>query len=184
MSQPFTLGGQSIGASASAMNSQDWFPIGLTGLISLLSKRLLRVFFSTTIWKHQFFGARPSLWSNSHIHVTTRKTIALTIWTFVDKGMSVLFNTLSGFVIDFLPRSRHLWISWLQSLSAVILEPPKRKPLAASTFPPSTCRGMMGLEAIILVFWMLSFKSAFSLSSFTFIRRLFSSSSRSAIRVA
>ena len=65
-------GGQSIGSSASAsvlpMNIQDWFPLELTDLISLLSKGLKRVFSGTTIWKHQFFGAQPSLWSNSHIH--------------------------------------------------------------------------------------------------------------------
>ena len=71
VSQLFTSGGQSIGASASAsvlpMNIQDWFPLGLTGLISLLSKWLLRVFSSTRVWNHQFFGAPPSLWSNSHI---------------------------------------------------------------------------------------------------------------------
>ena len=66
-----TSGGQSIGVSASAsvfpMNIQDWFPLGLTGLISLQSKRLSRVFSSTTIWKHQFFSTQPFLWSNSHI---------------------------------------------------------------------------------------------------------------------
>ena len=70
--QSFTSGGQSIGASASAtvlaMNIQDWFPLGLTGLISLLSKGLSRVFSNTTVQKHQFFGAQPSLWSYSHIH--------------------------------------------------------------------------------------------------------------------
>ena len=70
-SQFFASSGQTIGASAPAsvlsMNIQDWFPLGLTGWISLQSKRLLRVFCSTTIWKHQFFGAQPSLWSNSHI---------------------------------------------------------------------------------------------------------------------
>ena len=70
VSQLFTSGGQRIRASASVllMNIQDWFPLGLTGLIALLSKRLSRVFFSTTTWKHQFFGAQSSLWSNSHIH--------------------------------------------------------------------------------------------------------------------
>ena len=71
MNQLFASGGQSIGASASAsvlqMNIQDWFPLGLTGLISLQSKGLLRVFSSTTVWKHQFFDALPSLWSNSPI---------------------------------------------------------------------------------------------------------------------
>jgi len=72
MSRHFAPGGQSIEASASAsvlpMNIQSWFPLGLTGLISLLSKRLSRVFSSTTVWKHQFFSAQRSLWSNSHIH--------------------------------------------------------------------------------------------------------------------
>ena len=70
VSQLFTSGGQSIGASASVlpMNIQGWFPLGLTGLISLLSKGLLRVFSSTTFWRHQFFNTQPFLWSNSHIH--------------------------------------------------------------------------------------------------------------------
>ena len=72
MNRLFTSGGQSIGASASAsvlpVNIQDWFPLGLTGLISLLSKELSRVFSSTTMQKHQFFGVHPSLWSNSHIY--------------------------------------------------------------------------------------------------------------------
>ena len=92
MSWLFTLGGQSIEASASAtvlpMNIQGWFPLRSTGLISLLSKGLLRVFPSTTIQKHQFFGAQPSLWSNSHSHpyMKTRKTIALTIQTFVGEA--------------------------------------------------------------------------------------------------
>ena len=131
MSQLFAAGGQSIGASASAsvlpMNIQGWFPLGLTSLISLLCKGLSRVFSRTTIWKHQFFGAQPSLWSNSHICMwTTKKTIALTIWTFVSKVTSLLFNTLSRFVIDFFPRNKHLLISWLQSLSAVKLEPKKK----------------------------------------------------------
>ena len=71
MSQLFALNGQSIGASASAsvlpMTIQGWFPLGLTGLISLQSKGLSRVFSNTTVWKHQFFGTQPSLWSNSHI---------------------------------------------------------------------------------------------------------------------
>ena len=71
-SQLFVSGDQSIGASASAsvlpMDIQGWFPLGLTGLISLPSKGLSRAFSSTTVWKHQFFGAQPSLWYNSHIH--------------------------------------------------------------------------------------------------------------------
>ena len=69
-SQFFTSGGQSIGVSASVlpMNIQGWFPLGLTGLISLQSKGPSRVFSSTTVWKHQLFGTQPSLWSNSYIH--------------------------------------------------------------------------------------------------------------------
>ena len=112
----FASGVESIGASASVlpMSIQGWFPLGLTGLISLLSKGLSGVFSSTIVWKHQFFGTQPSLWSNSHI--CTRllgKTVALTIWTFVGKVMSLLFNMLSRLVIAFLPRSKHLLISWL-----------------------------------------------------------------------
>ena len=188
-SQFFASGGQRIGVSASAsvlpMNSQDWFPLGWTGWIFLQYKGLSRVFTSTIIQKHQFFGTQPSLWSNYHIHpgkshgrrslvgcslwgcwgsntteqlhfhalekemathsrvlawrvpgtwepgglpsmgshrvghnwsdlavaavsypyMTTGKTIVLTIWTFVSKVMSLLFNTLSKFVIAFLRRS-------------------------------------------------------------------------------
>ena len=81
------------------MNIQDRFPLGLTGLISLLSKGLSRVFSNTKIQKHKFFSTQPSLWSNSHIsYMTTGKTIALTRWTFVGKVMSLLFHTLSRFV--------------------------------------------------------------------------------------
>ena len=115
--------------------------------------------------------------------MTTGKTIALTRWTFVDKVMSLLFNMLSRLVIAFLPWSKCLLISWLQSLSAVILEPKKIKCLNVSIVSPSICHEVMGPDAMILVFWMLSFKPTFSLSSFTFIKRLFSSSLLSAIRV-
>ena len=80
------------------------------------------------------------------------KTIALTRWTFVGKGMSLLLNMLSSLVITFLPRSKHLLISWLQSPSAVILEPPKIKSLTVSIVSPSICDEVMGLDAMILVF--------------------------------
>ena len=118
MSQLFTSGGLSIGASASAsvlpMNIQDWIPLGWTGWISLQSKGLSRVFSSTTVQKHQFFGAQPCLLSNSHIHTwRLKKTIALTRQTFVSKVMSLLFNMLSRLVIAFLLRSKCLLISWL-----------------------------------------------------------------------
>ena len=97
--------------------------------------------------------------------------------------MSLLFNMLSRLVTAFLPRSRHLLISWLQSPSAVILEPPKIKSVTVSIVSPSICHEVKGPDAMILVFWMLSFKATFSLSSFTFIKRLFSSSSLSSIRM-
>ena len=101
----------------------------------------------------------------SHAYMTTGKTIALTRWTFVDKVMSLLFNMLSRLVITFLPRSKRLLISWLQSPSAVILEPPKIKSDSISTVSPSICHEVMGPDAMILVFWMFSFKPTFSLSS-------------------
>ena len=115
--------------------------------------------------------------------MTTGKTIALTRWTFVGKVMSLLFNMLYKFVIAILPRSKHLLISWLQSPSAVTFEPKKVKSVTVSIVSPSICHEVMGQDAMIFVFWMLSFKPVFSLSSFTFIKRLFSSSSLSAIRV-
>ena len=96
--------------------------------------------------------------------------------------MSLLFNMLSRLVINFLPRTKPLLISWLQSQSAVILEPPTIKSVTVS-FLLSICHEVMQPNAMILVFWMLSFKPTFSLSSFTFIKRLFSSSSLSATRV-
>ena len=97
--------------------------------------------------------------------------------------MSVLFNMLFKFVITFLPRSKRLLISWLQSSSAVILELQKRKSVTASVVFSSISNEVMGLDAMILVFWMLSFKPAFSLFSFTFIKRLFGFSLLSAIRI-
>ena len=122
MSQFFVSGGAS--ASVLPMNIPGWFPLGLTGWISLQSKGLPRVLSNTTVQKHQFFSIQPSLWSNSHfLYMTTGKTIAFTIPTFAGKVTSLLFNMLSIFVIVFLPRSKHRLISWLQSLCAVILKP-------------------------------------------------------------
>ena len=89
------------------------------------------------------------------------KNHSLIRWTFVGKIMSLLFNMLSRLVIAFLPRSKHLLISWLQSPSAVILEPKKIKSLTVSIVSPSICQEVMGPDAMILVFWMLSFKPAF-----------------------
>ena len=128
MSQFFPSGGQSYWslsftlASVLPMNIQDWFHLGLTGLI-LQSKRLSRVFSNTTVQKHQFFGSVFFIVQLSHPYMTTWKTIALTRWTFVGKVIFLLFYMLSRLVIAFLPRSKHLLISWLQSPSAMILEP-------------------------------------------------------------
>ena len=170
--QFFTSGGQSIGTSASAsvlpMNIQDWFPLGWTGWISLQSKGTLKHLLqhhspkALILWCSAFFIVQLS-----HPYMTTRKTITLTRRTFVGKVMFLLFNMLSSLVIAFFPRSKHLLISWLQSPSAVILEPRKIKPLTVSIVSPSISHEVIGPDAMILVFCMLNFKPAFSLSSLT-----------------
>ena len=131
----------------------------------------------------------------SYLHVTTGKTIALTVWTFVGKVMSLPFNnTLSMFVIAFLPRSKHLLLSWLHSPSTVILESKKNKICHCFHFSPiylpwndeTGCHDLCVCVCVcvfIFVFWTLSFKPAFSLPFFRRIKRLFSSSLISAIRV-
>ena len=172
MSWLFASGGQSIVASASAsvllMNIQGWFPLGLFDLLAvqgtLKESGLLQHHSSkaSILWQSAFFMVQLS-----HLYMTTRKNIALIIWTIVSKVMSLPFNMLSRFVIAFLPRSKCLLISWLQSRSPVIVEPKKRKFVTASTFPPSIWHEVMVLDAMILVFWMLSFKPTFSLSSLT-----------------
>ena len=139
----FTSDGQSIGASVSAsvlsMNIQDWFPLGWTGWISLLQgthKSLLQhhSLKASVLQCSAFFMVQFS-----HPYITTGKTIALTVQIFVSNGMSLLFNMLSRFVIAFLPRSKCLLISWLQSLSAGILEPKKIKSVTVSSLP--YCQG-------------------------------------------
>ena len=118
------------------MNIQSWFPSGLIHLISLLSKGLSRVLSSTTVQKHQFFSTSTFFMVKLlHPYMTTGKTIALTTWTFVRKVISLIFNTLYRFVIAFLPGNKCLLISWLQSLSTVILEPNKIKSITVSIFP-------------------------------------------------
>ena len=142
MSWLFASSGQSIGTSASASvlpkNVQNWFSLGLTHLIFLLSKGLSRIFSNTTFQKQWFFSAQLSLESNSHIHTWLLDfsnlgfSIALTRRTSVGKVTSLLFNRLSRLVITLLPRSKRLLISWLQSPSAVILELPQN---SLSLFP-------------------------------------------------
>ena len=137
----FASGGQSIGAAASAsdlpMTSQGWFPLGLTGLISVLSKGTLKSFLQHHSLKASIiccsYASKSSFPVFISIHDYWKKIITLTIWTFVGKVMSLLFNTLSRFIIAFLPKSKHLLISWLQS--AVILESKKIKSFTVYTFP-------------------------------------------------
>ena len=139
MSWLFSSGGQSIGASALAtllpMNTQGWFPcktdrFDLLAVQGTLKSILQHHNSKASILQHlAFFMVQLS-----HLHMTTGKTIALTIWTFVGKVKSLLSNTLTRFVIAFLPRSKHLLISWLQSPSALILEPKKMKSVTAWTF--------------------------------------------------
>ena len=161
MSQLFTSGGQSFGVSASAsvllMDIKIWFPLGLTCLISLLCKGLSRVFCSTTVWKNLFFSAQPVvvvvlMVQLSQPYMTTGNTIALIIQTSVDKEISLHLNVLSRFAISFLPRSNGLLISWLQSESAVILEPKKIKYVTASPFSPSVCHEVIVPDAMVLAF--------------------------------
>ena len=149
----------------------DWFDLAIQGLWRVFSNNHNS---KASIFQHSAFFSHP--------YMITGKTTALTRWTFVSKVMSLLSNTLSRFIRAFLPRSKHLLISWLQSPSAMILEPKKIRSVTVSTVSPSICHWVMGLDAMILVFWLLSFQPAFSLSSFTFIKRLFSSW-LSAIRV-
>jgi len=112
-------------------------------------RTLSRVFSNTTVQKHQFFGALSFIDSLTlHPYMTTGKTITLTRWTFIGKVMSLLFNMLSRFVIAFLPRSKSLLISWLQSSSAVILEPKKINFLTVSIVFPSICHDVMGLDTV------------------------------------
>ena len=127
--------GVSVLSSVLPKSIQGWFALRLTGLISLLSKGLSWVFSSNTVGRHQFFWHSAVFTVQlSQPYMTTGKTIALTIWTFVGKVMFLLFNTLSRFVIAFLPRSNNLLISWLQSLSAVIFEPEERTSVTSPPF--------------------------------------------------
>ena len=114
------------------MTIQGWFLLGFNGWLSLLSKELSRIL-STIIWKHQFFNAQSSLWSNSHIHTWPLEKPKLWLNGPCWQSDVLLFNMLSRFIITFLPRSKHCLISWLESLSTVILEPNKMKSITAFT---------------------------------------------------
>ena len=146
----------SASASVLPMNIQDWFPLGWTGLFSLQSMGLSRVFSNTTVRKHT--SALSFLYGPALISIMTiGKAIALPRQTFVSKVISLLFHILSRFVIVFLPRSKCLLISWLQSPSAVILEPKKIKSVTVSIVSPSICHEVMWLDAMIFVFLNVEF---------------------------
>ena len=125
----------------------DWFDLlEVQGTLkSLLKRHRLK----TSILRHSAFF----MIQISHLYMTTGKTIALTIWTFVCKVMHLLFNMLSMFIIAFLPRSKRLLISWLQSLFAVILEKIKSVTVTVSIVPPSICHEVMGMDAMIAFYF-------------------------------
>ena len=150
----FSSGGQSIGASASVlpMNIQGWFPLGLTGLISLLPKGLSRVFSSITVWKHQFCSAQPLYGPNLTPIYGFWKNHSFDCMDLCWQSDVFAFKTLSRLVIVFLPRSKCLLISWLQEICHCF------------HFFPFYLPWTNGAGCMILVFWMLSFKPAFSLS--------------------
>ena len=150
MSQFFASGGQSIGVSASTsvlpMNTQDW--LDLLAVQGTLKTLLQHHSSKASILRHSaFFTVQLS-----HPYMIIGKIIALTKWTSVGKVMPLLLNMLSRLIITFLPRSKHLLISWLQSPSAVILEPKNIKSATVSTVSPSICHEVMGPDAMILVF--------------------------------
>ena len=170
MSQLFAWGGQSTGVSALASflpkKSQGWCPSEWTGWGTLKSLLQHHSSKASILWHAAFFTVQLS-----HPYMTTGKTIALTRRTFVGKVISLHFNMLSRLDITFLPRSKRLLISWLpfQLPSAVILEPPKIKSDTVSTVSPCISHEVMGPDAMIFIFWMLSFKPTFSLPIFTLI---------------
>ena len=158
MSQLFASGGQSIGV----LDSASVLPVNIyLGLISFRIDWFDLLAVQRTLKSlHQHHNSKASILQHSaffivqlsHPYTTTGKFIALARWTFVGKVMSLLFSTLSRLVIAFLPRSKHLLISWLQSPSAVILEPPKIKSVTVSTVSPSISHEVMGPDAMIFVF--------------------------------
>ena len=170
LSQFFASGGQSTWVSASAlvlpMNIQDWFPLGWTGWISF-SPRDSQESSQTPQFKSVNSLAFSFLYSATLI--STHDCWKNHSFDYMDicwqSNVSV-FNMLSMLVTTFLLRSKHLLISWWQSPSAVILEPPKIKSVTVFIISPSICCEVMGVDAIILVFWMLSFKSFFTLFQF------------------
>ena len=176
--QLFASGGQSIGSFSFSISHSNEY----SGLISFTIDWFDLLAFQGTLKSLlQCHSSKASILQcsaffmvqHSHPYMTYEKIIALTRWTFVSKVMSLVFSTLSRFAITFLPRSKHLLISWLQSPSTVILEPKKIKSVTVSTVFPSIYHEVVWPDAMIFIFRILTFKPAFSLSTFTFIKRLF-----------
>ena len=185
MGQFFASTGQSIGVSASAISPFNEY----SGLISFrmdwLDLLAVQGPLKSLFQQHSSRASKSSVLSNSHIHRwLMEKTIALTRWTFVGKVMSLLFNMLSRLVIAFLPKNKCLLIFNFRTAVTVCkwFWSPQNK-VSISIVSSSICHEEMGPDAMILVFWMLSFKPTFSLSSFTFVKRFFSSSLLSAVRM-
>ena len=175
VSQFFASGGQSIGVSASAsvLPIQDWFPLGfplgLSGLISLQSRGLSRVF-SNTRWKASVLRhSTLFLVQLSYPYICTGKTTALNLCRQPDVSA---FNTLSVFVLAFLSRSKNLLISWLWLPVPSDFGVQEKRICHCFHFSPSVDHEIMGPDVLVLVFWKLSFKPAFLLSSLTLIKRL------------
>ena len=195
MSELFTSGGQSIGVSASVVpvNIQDQFPLGLTGLISLQSKGLSRIFFflkKKNLLQHH--SLKPSVLRHSaffmaqysHPYMTTGKNIALTRQTFVSEALSLLFNSRDCLGLHRFSSKEQASFNFMAAVT-ICSDFGAQENKVSHCFHcfPSICHEEMWLDAMIFVSWMLSFKPFFSLSSFTFIKRLFSSSLHFAIRV-
>ena len=155
MSQLFVSGGQNIGASASISPSNeysglisfrvDWFDLAIQGILKRLPQH--HSLKTLVLQCSAFF-----ILQLSHSYMTTGQTIALKRWTFVGKEMSLLFNMLSRCTIAFLPRSKRLLISWLQSPSAVTLESKKIKSVTVSIVSPYICHEVIGPDAMVLAF--------------------------------
>ena len=162
------------------MSIYGWFPLRLTGLISSLSRELPGVFSSTIVWRQQFFGALPSLQSGSHTTMHDHWEDHSLDYTDLHWQSDVSAFPHTVWVCHNFPAKKQ---SSSDFMAAVILGPKKRKSVTASTFLPSICHEVKGPDAMILVFLIFAFKSAFPLSSFTLIKRFFSSYALSAIRV-
>ena len=161
----FTSGGQIIESSASAtvpqMNIQGWFPLELSSLISLQSKGLSRVFSNTTVQKHQFFGAQPSLWSNSHIHTWLLENHSFDYLDLCRQSNASAFEYAVLVGHSFSSKEEASFNFMAAVTICIDFGAQGNKVCHCFHFPPSICHEVIGLDAMILVFWMLRFMAAF-----------------------